>query len=68
MHTFAVRIDDSYWRRRYNVWNGNRGSIDDCTTYKTRAGAEKKAAELRVYLSKTNRQDLAKTVCVEELN
>ena len=59
---FVIQIGDSYWRRRYNSWSGNRGTLDDCTTFKTLAGAEKRAAELRDYHAKTNRQDLVKTI------
>ena len=62
MASFAIQIGDSYWRRRYNSWSGNRGALDDCTTYKTLAGAEKRANELRDFYTKTNRQDVAKTI------
>lgn len=60
--TFAIQIGDSYWRRRYNSWTGNRGTQDDRTTFKTLAGAEKRAEQLREYYAKTNRKDVAKTI------
>ena len=59
---WAVKVGEKYYRRRYNSWDGNRGTLEDCTTYSTLAGAEKRAEELRTYLAKTNQKDLAKTV------
>ena len=60
--SFAIQIGDSYWRRRYNVWSGNLGTREDCTTFKTLAGAEKRSQGLRDYYARTNRQDLDKTI------
>lgn len=59
---FVIQIGDGYWRRRYNSWSGNRGTLDDCATFKTLAGAEKRAEGLRDYCSRTNQKDLAKTI------
>ena len=59
---WAVKVGEKYYRRRYNSWDGNRGTLEDCTTYRTFEGAEKRAEQLREYLAKTNQRDLAKTV------